>query len=220
MTTKKRSVLMAVLTLMLCVALVASGSYALFTEEAELTNHLQAGSLDITLTRTRLDRKTIDPETGLFVTPEPNTDTVDFSGPTDRNVFDFLTPPLIVPLCEYTATMQITNDPAKCDVPFGYWIQIIYDGQENLALGDQLQVDVTTEDGTVHTAPVNRHLTVGSESDPIGILAVGTSATFSVRVTFLDLENNNDAQGQSLEFDLIVHAVQIVTDEDTPSPDQ
>jgi len=62
-TTKKRSVLLSVMTLVLCLALVAGGTYALFSDQVTLTNHLEAGTLDITLTRTKLVTKSLDNET-------------------------------------------------------------------------------------------------------------------------------------------------------------
>ena len=208
---KKRSVLLSALTLMLCLALVASGTYALFSDQVTLKNHLQAGTLDITLIRTNLTTLSLDNNTGFLVQTEDGED-VDFSAPTDRNVFDITDETLIVPGCVYTAEMQIQNNS---DVAFGYWLEIVFDDTVDLTLAEQLKVTVTTVDGNKSISGMlneNKGL-IGEEADPIGILAKTGSALFTVTVEFSDLDHsvNNNAKLTSFEFDIIVHAVQITT---------
>lgn len=208
---KKRSVLLSALTLMLCLALVASGTYALFSDQVTLKNHLQAGTLDITLIRTNLTTLSLDNNTGFLVQTEDGED-VDFSAPTDRNVFDITDETLIVPGCVYTAEMQIQNNS---DVAFGYWLEIVFDDTVDLTLAEQLKVTVATVDTEKSISGMlneNKGL-IGEEADPIGILAKTGSALFTVTVEFSDLDHsvNNNAKLTSFEFDIIVHAVQITT---------
>ena len=208
---KKRSVLLSALTLMLCLALVASGTYALFSDQVTLKNHLQAGTLDITLIRTNLTTLSLDDTTGFLVETE-NAEDVDFSAPTTRNVFDITDETLIVPGCVYNAEMQIQNNS---DVAFGYWLEIVFDDTVDLTLAEQLKVTVTTVDGNKSISgklSENAGL-IGEEADPIGILAKTGSALFTVTVEFSDLDHsvNNNAKLTSFEFDIIVHAVQITT---------
>ena len=208
---KKRSVLLSALTLMLCLALVASGTYALFSDQVTLKNHLQAGTLDITLIRTNLTTLSLDNNTGFLVQTEDGED-VDFSAPTDRNVFDITDETLIVPGCVYTAEMQIQNNS---DVAFGYWLEIVFDDTVDLTLAEQLKVTVATVDTEKSISGMlneNKGL-IGEEADPIGILAKTGSALFTVTVEFSDLDHsvNNNAKLSSFEFDIIVHAVQITT---------
>ena len=66
MTKKKRTILLSVMTAVLCLALVAGGTYALFSDQVTLTNHLEAGKLDITLTRTYLKTKSLNSQTGYL----------------------------------------------------------------------------------------------------------------------------------------------------------
>lgn len=207
MTKTKRSIVVSVMIIMLAFALIATGSYALFTADAELTNHLSAGTLDITLKRTHLWTHSIDPRTGSMADSE-NPYTLDFSKPNDENVFDILPGTLIVPGCSYTAEMQIENNS---DVPFGYWLEIVFDDSDNLALADQLYVKVSTVKGATEARLSESAGLVGKENDPIGILEIGDSQLFTINVEFLDLEDvvNNTAMNQSLEFDVLVHAVQI-----------
>lgn len=217
MTKKKRSVLLAVLTLMLCLALIAGGTYALFTDQVDLKTHLQAGTLDITLMRTNLKTTSLNPDTGFLVETE-NPKDIDFSKPADpndpnaenKNVFDFVDGMLIVPGCSYTAEMQITNNT---DVAFGYWLEIVFADDADLTLAEQLKITVTTADGTTSGKLSASKGLIGKESEPIQVLAKTGSALFTVSVEFCDLDHsvNNNAKLTSFEFDLIVHAVQITT---------
>jgi len=210
-TTKKRSILLSILTLMLCLALVAVGTYALFSDQVTLENHLQAGTLDVTLTRTSLKTKTLDDTTGFLVDNPVNDEDVDFSKPTTRNVFDLETGDLIVPQSSYLAEMKIENNS---DVAFKYWIEVVLKDSTDPAFAEQLDVKVTTEkmpQGT--SATLSAGLKVGSEQTPIGTLAKGTSQTFTISVTFVDDNNvNNDAMNDELNFDIVVHAVQETED--------
>ncbi len=209
MSAKARSVLLSVTTLVLCLALVAGGTYALFSDGVTLRNHLQAGTLNVTLTRTELVHTSFDPESGLTVRGEPNTERVDFSEPTKRTVFDTEGVP-IVPASEYTAKMEIANtDPMG--VAFGYWIEITAEGgssPSDLALREQLNVAVTVAGGQMQKISLGEGASLGGENSFLGVVKRGESAVFEVSVTFPDSEGNNAAKGGNITFDLIVHAVQ------------
>ena len=206
----KRSVLLSVLTIMLSFALIAGGTYALFSDKVSLTNHLQAGTLDITLERTNLVSLSLDQQTGFLVGRE-NPNDEDFSNAdSSKNVFDFTDKTLIVPGCWYTAEMRISNNS---DVAFGYWLEIVFDDKEDLAIADQLKVTVTTVGGKTEAMLSESNGLIGSEAAPIGILAKTGSQLFTVRVEFRDLDDevNNSAKSQAVKFDVIVHAVQATT---------
>lgn len=204
MTKKRRSVLMSVITLMLALSLVAGGTYALFSDQVTLTTHLKAGTLDITLQRTNLVTKELDNNTG-FLTSKTSSEVVDFSGPTDRNVFDLDVTDKIVPGCAYNATLKITNNT---DVAFVYWIEIVNRNTEDNALSEQVKVSVKMSDGSAISENVKNGMQVGSALNPIGTLAKTESDSFVVGLLFLDLPNNNSAKNMDLNFDVIVHAVQ------------
>ena len=197
---------MSVVTFMLCLTLVAGGTYALFSDQVTLTTHLKAGTLDITLQRTNLDTKSLDYDTG-FLTTVNNPEIVDFSKPTNRNIFDIESTDKLVPGCKFDATLKITNDT---DVAFAYWIQVVNNNHEDIAILDQLQVTVKTENGEEVSRLLNTGFMVGSEAKPIGVLAKTDSESFIVSLEFLDLANNNAAKNQSVNFDIIVYAVQVV----------
>lgn len=219
MTRKKRSVLMSVLTLLLCLALVASGTYALFSDQVTLKNHLVAGTLDITLIRTNLTTLSLDNNTGFLVKTE-NPKDIDFSEPANlndpnaenKNVFDITDETLIVPGSMYSAEMQIQNNS---DVAFGYWLEIVFDDTVDLTLAEQLKITVTTVDDSKSISGMlseNAGL-IGGENDHIGVLAKSGAALFTITVEFCDLDYsvNNNAKNTSFDFDVVVHAVQVTT---------
>ena len=205
---KRRSILMSVLALALCLSLVAAGTYALFSDKVTIKNHLQAGTLDITLIRTNLKTRSLDSTTGLLALTE-NSEDVDFSNPNDKSIFDITDKTLLVPACWYEAEMQISNNS---DVAFGYWIEIDFGGSVDQAFASQLEITVTSQKGTYSKTVNQSDGLIGAENDPIGIVAKTGSQLFTVRVEFRDLDDtvNNNAKKQNTEFDIIVHAIQVV----------
>ena len=209
-TNRKRALLVSASVILLCMTIIVGMTWALFTDTQKVNNHLQAGDLSITLKRTELTKTTLNAE-GKLVTSAPDTTTKNFSNPTDENVFGIVDGEKIVPGTKYQASMQVENNS---DVAFGYWIEIVCTDKTNGAdLAKQLKVTVNT--GSDASASVNDGLTVGSSSNYVGELIIGATAEFTVTVEFLDsfvAENNIDhndlAQGESLSFDLVVHAVQ------------
>ena len=57
--------LMASLTLMLSVSVAVAGTFALFSDKTNVTNHLSAGTLKIGLERVELVKNVPDPTTGM-----------------------------------------------------------------------------------------------------------------------------------------------------------
>ena len=115
--------------------------------------------------------------------------------------------------------MQIEN---HSDVAFGYWIEVVC---ANKAEGEDLakQLKVTINTGSDKSDFAGNGLIVKSEADGyVGELAVGETGTFTVSIEFLDsaiaendIDSNNLAKNEKLDFDLIVHAVQLTT---APTP--
>lgn len=200
--------------ILLCMALIVGMTYALFTDKEIVKHHLQAGSLDITLERTRLTSTYLTNDG--FLDTATDTEIKDFTNNDEENVFG-LDGAVIVPGSEYTAEMKITNNSegARSNVAFGYWIEIDCSAENTKALANQLEITVTTEDGA-HEIILKDGLELGSAKNPVGVLdtAKNNTDTFTVSLKFLDDRDaslkidNDDAQGQTVEFDLIVHAVQ------------
>lgn len=208
-------------------AIILGMTWALFTDTALVTNHLQAGDLKIKLERTELEKETLS-DKGYFTTVTYSTDVNaentaywDFTGRTQKNVFDIKDSERIVPGTTYTTKMKLTN---QGDVAFKYWIQIATkNGPENqpssAELAKQLDVTVTVlgANGQTETKRLDASLLVGSETNAIAVLGVGDYSEFTVTVKFLDDRvdqtlDNDAAQNQQVYFDLVVHAVQYTGD--------
>jgi hypothetical protein len=199
--------------------MVAAGTYALFTDDVGVKTHLQAGTLDATLERVNLDKWSIDPTTGFFVNKKSD-EIVNFSGETTRNVFDMTDKEVIVPLSSYIADMRITNNS---NVAFRYWIEIVINDTVKLELADQIYVEITSVNGKIEGYLSKLTTNIGSEENPISTVSTEkgkNSENFKISVRFDNLENkvNNTAMGQSVDFDVVVHAVQVVPPTESPAP--
>ena len=215
---RKRALLVSSVVILLCMTIIIGMTFALFTDSVKLTNHLQAGTLDITLIRTNLNTTQLNNDTGFLVDIDDPND-VDFSEANGLNVFGLTDESLFVPGSMYSAEMQIINNTPehKSDVAFGYWLEIVFDDSADLTLADQLKVTIVTATGTttkflsqLAKTGVTTY-TIGNDTAPIGTLAKTGSALFTVTVEFcnLDYSVNNGAKNQAVDFDLIVHAVQV-----------
>ena len=201
----RRALIVSSAIILLGLTIIAGMTLALFTDEEVVSNHLRAGDLNITLERTKLT-STYLTNRGFLETVVDD-DVKDFTNDVRENVFA-LNGAVIVPQSKYTAEMKITNnsDVAESNVAFAYWVEIVYTGVDGVELAEQIEVTVNTDNSNI----LSKDLMVGSESEPIGVLAVGESGEFSVTIEFLDLASaiNNKAQGDEVTFDLVVHAVQ------------
>lgn len=205
---KIRTLLMACVMIMLCAAMIVGGTYALWSKDVTVTNHLVAGKLDVKLERISLTKTYLDDTTGYLVTTEPDTTIVDFSTSTTANVFGLSDSELIVPTSSYAARLKLSNND---DVAFTYDIIIKLTSVSN-ALAQQLKVYVSEGDGDL----VDKgFLSDYATENGIAIISTQTMAKntaakeFTVKIEFInDNSINNNAHSQQAEFDLLVKAVQ------------
>ncbi len=213
-----RRVALATAAIVLAALVLIVGSYALFTDTVTVSHHLQAGKLEATLTRKTLIGNAID-EKGYFTHYQGAKD-VDFSGETNKNVFD-LEETLIVPCMYREATMELKNDG---NVAFSYWIEIVLTtptSEKDVAFSEQLLVSVKTQSTgagmRLTDQPIKNNgekITIGSQENPVGVVELSAVQTFSVKVEFKDYGDktdnaNNNAKNGELAFDMIVYAVQV-----------
>lgn len=242
-TNRKRSLIISSSVILLCMVIVVGMTWALFTDTQNVTNHLKAGDLKITLKRTELTKKTLDTSGYLVETQvqKATDDPVTFTNPTDKNVFGLTmengeVTEKIVPGSKFVATMQIEN---HSDVAFKYWARIdCKDEDVKKRLAEQLIVVVYTDkngDGVIDTEGddaeknegiVADGLKIGDDTKYIGLLEKADKENFIISVEFDDkgytykngvLTSANDAaQNQDVEFDLVVYAVQVTAKPTTP----
>ena len=208
-----RTLLMASMTIMLCVAMIVGGTYALWSKTVNVENHLVAGELKLKLERTGLN-KTILGSDGYMITKSYTEEEAyaDFTEDNSTaNVFGIVDGELVVPTSAYEATMRLTNNG---DVAFKYDVIIKLTSVSN-ELAKQLMVSIDgVEQGYLSTFEGEDGKVVIATRN----VAKGVSDTeFTVKIEFrndADAEGlvNNDAMSQEAEFDLIVKAVQLTTD--------
>lgn len=215
---KKRALLVSSAIILLCVAIIAGMTYALFTDTILVDHHLKGGQLNITLKRTNLKTYTLNDATGFLSEAESN-EIVDFSGATTRNVFDFDDNTRLVPCAYYEATMEISNVATTSDVAYGYWLEIKLDTTgltdkeiEDLKIDEQMKLTVDVVDSGAHMEKyLSEGLFLGASDDFVGVLGIGESDTFKVKVELVSDAANNSAMSQDVNFDLVVHAIQRTT---------
>lgn len=228
-----RAILIANAVILLCLAIISGVTLALFSDTERVSNHLKAGNLNITLERTLLTSTYLNDDG--FLETKTDAELKDFTDNKNENVFG-LDGELIVPLSRYVADMKITN---RSTVAFAYWVEIVYRGGDkddlsDLDIADQLAVLVATGDASLSEKDyVKNGVAIGSATEPVGVLGVGDSATFTVSLEFLDIEgevrvdpdtgettiiSNNMAQNDDVYFDLVVHAVQYTGSDPSTTP--
>lgn len=210
---KLRTLLMCTLSIMLCMATVVVGTYALFTDKVTLNNHLQAGTLEISLVRTKLTKTELTAdgylETNTVTTPTNFSST----NTTNENVFGITDGTLVVPGSSYQADLKLTNGGS---VAFTYLVELKIIEGGSTALADQLIITA----GKSETTPAPKKLSdVANGLIFDGELAAPTPETntavnFFVKVEFVndtETDANNAAKNGEVKFDIVVSAFQKTT---------
>ena len=195
MVKKMKMLFLSCLTIMLCISAIAVGTYALFSQEVKITNHLQAGTLSFKLERTNL----------VSTVGEGKIDdsTVDFSTTNTQNgnIFGFETGDMIVPTDTIIATMVLTYTG---NLDFGYYVYLDMEDSVQSTWGNYLSVSLKDAQGN--------DLVGGSKDNPIEVEYVQSSEPmkiqFDVVLTF-SKDASNDLQAKEAKFDLVVGAVQL-----------
>ena len=230
---KRTKLLTAIGALVVSLALLVGGTYALFTDGAKITNHLRSGDMQLTLVRTDYTHMMLDADGFIAdVTPADTTENPrykDFSAPMNENMFNLTDAQVFVPGSSVSANMQLINSAQVSDTAFNYWFTIVVtgvDSEELPKLADYLLLTVTVADhpecsvaninlgdeAYINTA--TGEITFGTAVNPIGVLPIGGIQEFTVTIA-MDINAVNygteNVANQELQFDLIVNAVQQVT---------
>lgn len=210
---KLRTLLMCTLSIMLCMATAVVGTYALFTDKVTLNNHLQAGTLEISLVRTKLTKTELTADgylkTNTFTTPTNFSST----NTTNENVFGITDGTLVVPGSSYQADLKLTNGGS---VAFTYLVELKIIEGGSTALADQL---IITAGKSEATATPKKLSDVANGLIFDGELAAPTPETntavnFFVKVEFVndtETDANNKAKNGEVKFDIVVSAFQKTT---------
>ncbi len=214
---KTRSLLSASIMTMASIGLMVGGTYALFTDSAKISNHLQAGNLNISLIRTSYTKHTLN-DSGYLEDVSSSVET-DFSGDNEENVFGLDDDEVIVPASSFLANMKLINGVKNgnsyiaSSVAFSYDVKIVVSDEANEDLISQLNVVVKKGNEEVANKKLSEFTTDAVFSGKM--TKTDTAVEFSVKLTFENLtaNENNKAQDKTADFDLVVEATQLTSNQ-------
>lgn len=192
---KKSRTTTIIVSLLLVLALLAGllvATYALFTDEERVNNHLQAGNLDIELQ--------IDSVKGNGYVDGVLEDDIDYT-PANTNDKIFNSDNFF-PAMYQEATLTLLNNGS---LPFDYTLE--FEITKDSGLAKYIDVTVTDKDGKVLTAD---DATLESLTVPVKVGSMKgdeKQQQFKVRVKF-DSSVTEVAAGASIDFDILVVATQ------------
>ncbi len=209
MSKRIRAVMLSMVTVCLCLALVIGGTYALFSDQVTVQNHLQAGKLEVGLFRVGYTANELT-EDGVLSEGETDKERLELTDTTTEDITLFSVTDA-VPGCWYRVDLEVANNG---NIAFNYGVRMIWDREsatpEQVKFAGQMQI--TVEVGDVQKAQFFLSDAAAAEDIDLGsIFAKGEAQQFTVTAKFMDSDENNDVQKISLEFDLQVFATQKTT---------
>ena len=210
---KRRILVITFSIILLCISLLVSSTYALFSETVIINNHLQAGELDVSLVRTNLKYTILNKEG--YLEEKEIKENIDFSVLKKDSIFGIEEENLlVVPGSYFEAEMELRN---QGNVAIDYVIKIVIDDEIN-ELSKQIKIKIIKDDHTEIVKRlsdiINNDFIISSDEMKVG----DKTNKFIIRIEFIDdvieneyqgeIINNNLAQNKKTMFDLIVQAVQ------------
>ena len=136
---------------------------------------------------------------------------------TEANAFGLDTEDvIIIPGSYIKADMEIRNTG---NVAFNYVVKLVFTGDTTKAnhFAEQLHITITYPDGKTSeitsldkfTADGNYYVIMHGGLTVSTVEGAYSSDAFSIRIDFIDNENNNLSQAATASFDLIVESVQM-----------
>lgn len=189
---KRTPIIGSILAATMFLAIGVGTTLALYSSNKTVNVHLVSGSLDAELYMTNMVRDELDSD-GLWIVDEEVDLSVKTGYVADKGVDlsvnneEVFSDIKIVPGMKGSASFKLYNTG---DVAFNYTVSII--NQEH---DDELYAQLEIE-----------------YPDETGLLKIGEDVEFSVSYEFLDQDDNNDAMGQSVSFDISVLCTQVARD--------
>lgn len=196
--------IISIVTINLCFALLTIGTYSIFEDKVIIHHHLEAGTLKINLSRTKLVYNKLN-NSGVLEEYE-NNEIVDFTKTStkDRNIFDINNDTLIIPGSKYHAYLTLTNSGS---VAFNYYIKVITKSKNSLS--NQIKITIIVKDNDYqYQNTLSEGLLVGNAINPLGSINASENVNFEIILEFIDSKTNNDAKNENTNFDVIVYAIQ------------
>lgn len=199
MKSKKGKIFLAsVVGLVLFGGIAVGATFALFSDSSTINSHVEAGTLELGFTRTKLS--------GTKLNADGKLEDFEDSNPVDlkESQEDIFTFDEVVPTLYQEATLKVDN---LGTLAFDYSIKFDATEGAETALANQLEVTVTQGETEVKKDTLARVLAEDSYI-PLGSLDAGGSADFVVKIEFLDTADNNSAKNTTLSFDFTLYCEQ------------
>lgn len=203
---RSKKLWISVISVVVCLAVIIGVCLAVFLP-AEEGDHIviekpqpptdtetPRGELEIKLVRERLDYTILDKRGCLYEDNDPKS--IDFSKSKD-NIFGLSPDMLVGPGCYFSADMVIENTKGYA---FEYWLEITPEDGEHL-LADQLELTVTVGEKVI-VQPLGE----GLLTKTLATVGKGDVSRFTVKIEYLNVEENDKTQNSTLAFDMAVHA--------------
>lgn len=201
---RSKSLLVSVIVAIICAAVITAVCVVLLLPE-ETGEHIKIednptvevnrGELEIKLIRERLDYIILDKRGSL--TEDCDEKSKDFSK-SNENIFGITSDILVGPGCYFSAAMLISNVKGYS---FEYWLEITPEDAEHL-LAEQLEMTVSIGEEVL----VKRTLGSGLLTEPLLTVNNDEQSRFTVKLEYLNVDNNDETQNATLAFDMVVHA--------------
>ncbi len=239
---KGKTMLICMIIIAVCAMLVMGGTYALFTDTDTYNNRLQAGKLDISLTRVEYIEKVLDAN-GYMVESEPDKTKVSltednsplFKVTNEDQVSDGTPATIIVPTTWYQSKIEVGNNG---DVAFDYGVRVTYkqtdtpyDTEKVDALKKQIRITIFYDDDDT---PRDAFFLKDAEGRDISLGTMvknGEVQNFTIKMEFVDdkeinagitdealYQDNDLVQNMALNVDIQVYATQKTAPETTTAP--
>ena len=198
MSKRARTLIMSFISMILSIAVLAGGTYALFSTSVTIKGHLQAGNMALKLTRLTLNGQTAEK---------------DFTN-TEDNLFDLVgdSAAVIVPGGTIDATLKIEH-ATNSNVAFNYYVELVIQSsnvQADINLAEELTMVLKTGTGTSETTYTATENTDGNLSTENNMIPVAKTASSEFKVEIeLPQSVASAVMGGEVLIDLIVYAEQI-----------
>ena len=192
MSKRARTLVMSFLSIVLAIAVLAGGTYALFQTKVGIKGHLVAGNMQL-----KLERIALNGETGNDVLK-------DFTSTTDNLFSKNGETPLIVPGGTYSAKLKISHKDGS-NVPFTYYVKLEIASGSDATLVDSLTMTLKSGVGVGET--VVNAVNFSTEASPIYVGTTGASE-FEIIISLPNVADQNSVMSKSVSFDLYVFATQ------------
>ncbi len=198
--------LAASMGILLAASISIGATYSLWSAKTTTETHLTSGNLALKLERTKLSKCNLNNETGYLET-STNTEVKDFTNTTtaDSNIFDIESGELVVPGSYYEATLKLSNVGS---VAFDYTVKLAITDENPDVLASQLKVYI---DGMASDYLYNENNNGKFDITSGQVGKEDSNKEFTIKVQFENLEANNSAMDQEVNFDITIDATQATT---------